>query len=456
MKEAQISQSVPWMLLDAHRARTRGPTAIAQRQRSRLADIVNFARANSPYYCELYQNLPEHVENVTLLPVTSKKELMVRFDDWATDREVTIEKARTFVDNPEMIGAKFLHKYTIVTTSGTTGTRGIFLMDDRQFSVVKVLMLRMLSAWLGVADIFRILLRGWRMANVAALGGHFATAVAAAQHPKTIQAFSVHMPLPELVDKLNQFRPVIFGGYASTITLLAGEQAAGRLRINPVLVLPIAEGLTAKEYDRVADAFNAKVRTSYAASECPFLSYSCEHGWLHLNSDWVIAEPVDADHRPVPPGVQSHTVLITNLANRVQPILRYDLGDSVLLRPDPCPCGNLLPAIRVQGRTADVLTFLRGRGEEIRIAPLAFSTLLDRTPGIELFQIVQSAPTTLQVRLRLANRVDGDRVWTAVKSEIMRLLAEHQLSHVTVERSQEPPEQSIGGKYREVIPLGRQ
>jgi hypothetical protein len=33
------------------------------------------------------------------------------------------------------------------------------------------------------------------------------------------------------------------------------------------------------------------------------------------------------------------------------------------------------------------------------------------------------------------------------------MLAEHDLSHVTIERASEPPEQSSGGKFRQVIPL---
>ena len=38
-------------------------------------------------------------------------------------------------------------------------------------------------------------------------------------------------------------------------------------------------------------------------------------------------------------------------------------------------------------------------------------------------------------------------------TEITRLLAKHRLDHVTVERAEESPEQSPGGKYREVIPM---
>ncbi len=259
--------------------------------------------------------------------------------------------------------------------------------------------------------------------------------------------------MPEMVEQLNRFQPALLAPYASMGALLASEQEAGRLHIKPVLVVLSAEGLPEGEYDRIARAFDTKVRHSYAASECPFLSYSCEHGWLHVNSDWVMLEPVDAEYRPVPPGERSHTVLVSNLANRVQPILRYDLGDSVLERPDACPCDNPLPAIRVQGRSSEVLTFPSPSGERVTVAPLVFATAADRVPGVDIFQMVQTSPTSLRVRLRAAPDTDPDHVWQAVRAEITHLLAQRELGHITVERADESPEQSPGGKYRTIIPL---
>jgi phenylacetate-CoA ligase len=227
------------------------------------------------------------------------------------------------------------------------------------------------------------------------------------------------------------------------------------LQIHPVLLEPAGETLTQAEYERIARQFHSKVRDLYGATECPFLSSDCAYGWYHVNSDWVVVEPVDADYQPTPPGEQSHTVLISNLANRVQPILRYDLGDSILLRPDPCPCGSPLPAIHVQGRAANVLTFPTERGEQVSIVPLAFDTLLARIRGIELFQIVQTTPTTLQVRLKTATGSDPDRVWQAVHTEMAHLLTSYHLDHVTLEHAEEAPEQSPGGKYRTILPLSR-
>lgn len=440
-----------------HAFASREPANVVRRQRARLAEMVAFARANSPYYRELYRAMPERAEDATLLPVTDKKRLMARFDDWATDREVTIDKARGFAEDLDLIGERFLGKYTLSTTSGTTGAPGIFLLDERTMAVVSAMALCTLQAWLGLGDLVRILAGGGRMAITFAPGSHSATGGPAARVRKSaswrkrVLTLSVHAPLSEMVSQLNDFRPALFAPYASIAKLLATEQEAGRLNIRPVLMVLIAEGLPADEYDRIAKVFDTTIENSYAATECPFLSYSGEERWLHVASDWAVLEPVDADYRSVPPSEQSHTVLLSNLANRVQPILRYDLGDSIVQRPDPCPCGNPLPAIRVRGRSADVLTFPTEGGERVSIPPLALE--VDQVPGVELSQVVQTTPTTLRVRLRPASGADPERVWQAVQGETMRLLAAHKLDHVAVERAEEPPEQSPGGKYRTVIPL---
>lgn len=443
---------------DARRALKQGSSAMLQRQRARLAEMVAFARANAPYYRELYKDVPERFEDPTLLPVTSKKALMARFDDWVTDRTVTLDNVRAFVSDLDRIGERFLGKYTVATTSGTTGRPGIFVLDDRSMAVTNALVLRMVSAWLTFGDLVRIVAQRARLTMICATGGHYAEIVAATRlrkrsprHARKIQVLSAHMPLPEMVAALNAFRPAILAPYAGIGALLAGERAAGRLHIGPALAVLSAEGLQPAGYDRISEAFGVTVRHSYAATECPFISYSCDKHWLHVNSDWVLLEPVDENLRPVSPGEESHTVLISNLGNRVQPILRYDIGDRVLVRPDPCPCGNPLPAIRVQGRAADMLTFTTQQGQKVSIPALMFE--IADTAGVEQFQIVQTTSTALRVRLRLSPAADAEHVWQAAQAEIRRVLQERNLGDVTVERAEEPPEQSPGGKYREIVPL---
>jgi phenylacetate-coenzyme A ligase PaaK-like adenylate-forming protein len=128
------------------------------------------------------------------------------------------------------------------------------------------------------------------------------------------------------------------------------------------------------------------------------IAWECTHGALHVNADWVVLEPVDRDMRPVPPGTASHTVLLTNLANRVQPILRHDLGDSVTVGTVPCPCGSPMPTLRVEGRRDDVLV-LEGIDGPVHLLPLALVTVMEDEAGVFDFQLVARDAGTLLLRL---------------------------------------------------------
>ena len=102
--------------------------------------------------------------------------------------------------------------------------------------ITQAIAMRMLSSWLNVHDVLRIILGRARMAMVMAKGGHFASAVAAAglirRRRSSVLQLSVHQPVPELVKALNAFHPVLVAPYASIAALLATEQEQGRLRIN--------------------------------------------------------------------------------------------------------------------------------------------------------------------------------------------------------------------------------
>jgi len=89
------------------------------------------------------------------------------------------------------------------------------------------------------------------------------------------------------------------------------------------------ELLVAALRQRAEAAFGCLVNETYSASEATPLALPCRYGRLHLNSDWFLVAPIDADGAPVPAGVRSDSVLLTKLANQVQPVIRYELGDSV-------------------------------------------------------------------------------------------------------------------------------
>jgi phenylacetate-CoA ligase len=63
-----------------------------------------------------------------------------------------------------------------------------------------------------------------------------------------------------------------------------------------------------------------------------------------------------------PAGEGLFEILLTDLHNRVQPLIRYRIGDLVQRMPGPCPCGRALPLLGVlQGRAGEVITLPDGR-----------------------------------------------------------------------------------------------
>jgi phenylacetate-coenzyme A ligase PaaK-like adenylate-forming protein len=294
---------------------------------------------------------------------------------------------------------------------------------------------------------------------VLGTGGHYVGAAWLALEQRRggwrsrgIRVCSVQEPLGELVAELQAFDPVMLTGYPSALDLLAGEQSAGRLALKPVTIELGGESFSPETQARISAAFGCPVRHLYAASECQSIAYSCNHGWQHLNTDWVILEPVNEGMRPTPPGEFSHTVLLTNLANRVQPIVRYDLGDSVMVRPEPCPCGCALPAIRVAGRRDDVLRLHDAQGHAVKIPPLAIGAVFDETRGVRRGQIIQTGPATIQLRLEPEADVDVERTWRDVTANLIAYLSAQHLANVALIRNDEPPRHSARfGKFRQVI-----
>jgi phenylacetate-coenzyme A ligase PaaK-like adenylate-forming protein len=254
-----------------------------------------------------------------------------------------------------------------------------------------------------------------------------------------------------LVQTLNTFRPIVMVGYPSVMQVLAQEQLAGRLHLAPILVGTGGEHLAAATRSHIVEAFGCLVRDNYGASEFMHIAFECKYERLHLNTDWVILEPVDEEYRPVPAGQASHTALLTNLANRVQPLIRYDLGDRITIIPDPCPCGSPLPTMKVEGRRDEILRMPNADGSLTSLLPMALSTVVEETPGVRAFQLIQAAPTTLRIRLTVIPGMHEAHVWATLCHRLHAFLSAQGILSATLERDPEDPKpHPVSGKYRQV------
>lgn len=456
MAELATFVRVSWDALQAGRQREAG---IARRQSKRLQELVAFAREHSPYLAGRYRSAPVQVRDLQQLPALSKTELMAHFDEWVTDPQVSSRQLEAFIADPGLIGHDFLDRYVACTTSGATGTPAILLHDEFALTVYNVLgYVRSLRRLLSARQVWALTRGKGRMAAVFVTGGHFlGNTMIARRHraipwrAKTQRLFSALTPQDQLLAELNDFSPVILGGYPSALDLLAQQQRVGRLHIKPVLISAAGETLTDQMRQRISTAFGCQVSNYYGSSEAIGLTFECSAQHMHINSDWYIVEPVDEAGRPTPLGQMSHGLLVTNLANRIQPIIRYQMGDRVAISPDPCICGSPFPQIRVEGRTDDVLVFPSPQGKAIRILPLPLVTVAEGTPGLASCQLIQTEPSILRVRLSSKRPEEEPAVWDALRTSLEGYLAAQGVSGVLLEKAPEGPQlHPRSGKFRQV------
>jgi phenylacetate-coenzyme A ligase PaaK-like adenylate-forming protein len=433
---------------------------IAARCERRFADVVRHARERSPFYAGLYRSLPQAGFRLADVPPVTRGELMPRFDEWVTDTDVTFDTASDFVSDPARVGRLYLGRYAVWTSSGTTGEPGLFVHDGQALAVYDALeMLRLGRGLLAPGFLGGLLFGGGRYAMVAATGGHFAGVasvermrLAAPTLADRLRVFSILEPLARLVDALNEYQPTFIATYPSAASVLASEQRAGRLRITPTAIWLGGETLSEACRAEVSAAFRCRILQEYGASEGMSIACECERGRLHLNSDWMQLEAVDRDYRPVPPGEISHTALLTNLANRVQPVIRYDMGDSIAFEPEPCACGAPFPVLRVEGRSDDVLALTAANGERVEVLPLALTTVVEETAGAHQFQIVQSAPDVLDVRLEAPSGTNPALVWRSVERALRGYLDAQGLPAIALRFEPGPLLRSqASGKLRRVV-----
>ena len=432
------------------------PEAIGQRAQQRLGALLRFARAHVPLYGRLHRGLPPPSDTTLAdLPVLTKSQLMADLPASLAARGLTSSAIDAFLADPARIGTPLAEHFAVWTSSGSTGVPGVFVHDGNALAVydaLELLRFRGLSVAPRPAGPFLV---SERYAMVAATGGHFAGVATIARLRRSfpllapfVRPFSVLQPLSDLVEQLNHYRPTLLAAYPTAAELLADEQSAGRLQLSLDELWCGGESLRATTRAALARAFGCRVREAYGASEFLSIAWPCRHDRLHVNADWVLLEGVDAHGRPVPPGVPSSSTLLTNLANRAQPLIRYDIGDSITLRPDPCPCGSTLPAIEVQGRCDDVLSLAGRHGGIVKLMPLALATVLEDDALVNDFQLLQTGSRRLRLRLGRAEHTRADAACASLRAYLRRL----DLAGVSVDLDATPPQREpVSGKLRRVV-----
>lgn len=200
--------------------------------------------------------------------------------------------------------------------------------------------------------------------------------------------------LDAYVDKIAAIDPEEINAYPSGVFLVAAHALRrGETRIRPKAVVTCAETLYAEQRRVIEEAFGCKVADQYGAAEVVFWVGQCRCGTYHESPEFGYLECVQGSG-PVR-GVAGDAVG-TSFVNRAQALIRYRLGDSVVVPKEPveCACGWQTPTLDlIIGRIDDILYTPDGR------ALGRLDIVLKKIDGVLESQIVQDEVDHLTINL---------------------------------------------------------
>lgn len=396
---------VAWHFLRARGLRFRSRAALLAWQQKRIDLFLRQRLPQLPFY-RAHVGAP-----LARLPIIDKSIMLVNFGllnnvgislEEATATALAAEHTRDF--RPHIGGV------TVGLSSGTQGPRGVFMVARReQLRWAGIMLARVLDGALLRRLLFgRPLKVAFFMRANSNLYGTLASSRIAFRFYDLLGGLDQHL------QSLQGQSPDILVAPARILGRIAALALEGKLQLAPRKVIAVAEVLEPDDRLRIEQAFGGPVHQLYQCTE-GFLGYTCEHGVLHLNEEFVHIEPewLDAARTRFVP-------IVTDFTRSTQHFIRYRLNDSLRVRAEACPCGRPALALdAVEGRCDDILWLPRADdGELAALYPdMIRHAISIATPALPDFRIAQHGDA---LHIAVADNASFDGVAQAVRQAAQR------------------------------------
>jgi phenylacetate-CoA ligase len=415
---------------------------ILRHHTERLRRILSLALRRSPFHRRRLAGVDPatfDLADLASLPVMTKAEMMASFDEVVTDRRLTRQRVEAHLaatgEHPKRLEARYL----VIGSGGSSGAKGAYVFEEAAMADYAA----RLAVLGGPPDPE---LRTCA-AVVAPCASHAARLTLALLDggPFRVVPAPVTLPLPRIVERLEAAQPDALVGYPSLLLLLAAEKRAGRLRVRPRRITTGSERLRPEVQAEIEAAFGVPVVDRYATSEGLVGGRRSGEAGFALASDLVIAELVDEQNRPVPPGRPSARVLVTNLFNTVQPLIRYVIEDRFTRLADAPGHGH--PVVAVEGRSHVTFSY-----PEAQVHELTVLSPVIRAAGMRDYQIRQT-PGGLDVDVQAGSAFDSAALAAVLRSALREAGLEK--PEVRVRAVESLGRDPRTGKRRRLVPLAQ-
>jgi phenylacetate-CoA ligase len=305
--------------------------------RQELVNLIDFARANSPWWVSRLKDVDTSIESmsdlVRSLPITNRELIQNHFD------EMTIHIPGTNQDD-----------YGLQKTSGSS---------SHPVQVLKYWPSHSIDA-----DAIVLLEWKWHDRDIRKKIGFFRLGASDSdfadigsplsylgEAPTTFTRSSVDRTPGELQEALYQHQPSYLLTNPISLKLVAEQQQNHPMRIAPMdQILTLADRVDDSLRELTKEVFGAKIVDRYSSVEFGMIALQCpKYNHLHVISPNVYVEVVDENDQPVPNGTPGR-VLITSLHGFAMPLFRYEQGDIVTMG-ESCDSGITWPVIEsIHGR----------------------------------------------------------------------------------------------------------
>ena len=348
----------------------------------RTRSLIQYAFDHVPYYRRRYTEAgcaPQDIktpDDFAKLPVLTRQDLMGNFDDLLSD-EAKPGDVR------------------LSTTGGSTGVPAKVYHPKKEIRAASGW--RMLDWWnispaADCASVYRDVRTSFKARLL-----NFLQWFPSKQILLDATSFTNH-DMRVFLDDFIRVRPEILHGYVGAIDILAEYVLEHNIQLPPPKVIWVTSApITPVQQKKIDTAFHAPVYDQYGCCEIYWLAAECPaRNGLHMFYDIRRFEFLDENNHPVPDGVYGN-IAVTDLQNRLFPLIRYLNGDCSRRLAKQCTCGCNLPLMdKVRGRVSETFTL----PSQTRLNGEFLTTLFDNTPeAVKQFQVHQLADASIVIRV---------------------------------------------------------
>lgn len=375
-QEMEASQYWPLERLEEHRVQ-------------RLRDLLTHAKVHVPYYRDLFKRLgfdPQgmgSINDLQRLPFLTKADIRANTDAMKSDQ------------------AQGLARFN---TGGSSGEPLVFFIGRERVSHDVAAKWRA-TRWWGV-DIGDPEIVLWGSPIELSSQDRMRHWRDALMRTQLLPAFEMSAEkVAGFIDVIRRTRPAMLFGYPSAFAHIARHAEAHGIRLDDLgiqVAFVTSERLYDHQRELIERLFNCPVANGYGGRDAGFIAHQCPSGGMHLTHEDVIVEIVDAQGRVLPHG-ESGEIVVTHLATRDFPFIRYRTGDVGTLDDRPCSCGRTLPLLKeIQGRSTDFLVAQDGTV----MHGLSLIYIVRDLAGVKQFKIVQESLDRTDIMLVTDDRFD--------------------------------------------------